>query len=179
MSGQIVHRVLNAPAGLRQPYQRRVRDAAPYNLAQDGGPALGAECEEIPAAPAVIIPAQARMHPLWKLCHLMCNSFSTSFRLIVRIRLTPCSFVDAKSASLRNSRRRKFLARSLASPLPGEPVSLGFAGVCSYPAAQVRPAPAGVAVRRVRRHLMCNSFSTSFRLIVSIRLTPCSCMVTP
>ena len=79
----------------------------------------------------------------------------------------------------RNSRRRKFLARSLASPLPGEPVSLGFAGVCSHPAAQVWPVPLGVAARRARRHLMCNSFSTSFRLMVSIRLTPCSCMVTP
>ena len=40
------------------------------------------------------------MYPLWKFCHLMCSSFSTSFRLMVSIRLTPCSFVDAKSASL-------------------------------------------------------------------------------
>ena len=179
MSGQMVHRVLNAPAGLRQPYQRRVRDAAPYNLAQDGEPVLGAEGKKIYSAPAVIIPAQARMYPLWKFCHLMCSSFSTSFRLMVSIRLTPCSFVDAKPASLGtpaggNSSPAPLRLLSPANPFhwasPGSAHTLRHR--CGLPLL-------GVAVRRVRRHLMCNSFSTSFRLIVSIRLTPCSCMVTP
>ena len=114
------------------------------------------------------------MHPLWKLCHLMCSSFSTSFRLMVKIRLTPCSFVDAKSASLGtpaggNSSPAPLRLLSPANPFhwasPGSAHTLRHR--CGLPLL-------GVAVRRVRRHLMCNSFSTSFRLMVSIRDTPCS-----
>ncbi len=139
--------------------------------------------------------------------HLMCNSFSTSFRLMVKIRLTPCSFVDAKSASLGtpaggNSSPAPLRLLSPANPFhwasPGSAHTLRHR--CGLPLRLLSPANPfhwaspgsahtlrhrcglpllGVAVRRVRRHLMCNSFSTSFRLIIRIRLTPCSCMVTP
>ena len=100
MSGQIVHRVLNAPAVSDNRTSGASGMPRPTISLRMGSRFWVQRVRKIYSAPAVIIPAQARMHPLWKLCHLMCSSFSTSFRLMVKIRLTPCSFVDAKSASL-------------------------------------------------------------------------------
>ena len=65
----------------------------------------------------------------------------------------------------RDSRRRESLARSLAPPLPTRPAPLGSGG--------------GPMQEPGTCYLMCSSFSTSFRLMVSRRLIPCSCMVTP
>ena len=92
--------------------------------------------------------------------------FSTSLGLIVNIRDTPCSFVLASCASFASPCRAK-LSRSAARPLPTRPAALGSGG---GPACRSREYPL---------YRIFNSFSTSLRLMVNIRETPCSCMVTP
>ena len=59
--------------------------------------------------------------------HRTFNSFSTSLRLMVSIRDTPCSFVVASCASLTLPGRAK-LAHSAAPPLPTRPAALGSGG---------------------------------------------------
>ena len=89
--------------------------------------------------------------------YLIFSSFATSFKLIVSILLTPHKILD----------------------FAGAPFSFAASGM-NPAAAKVLPAAKRLHAPQARMlYLIFSSFATSFKLIVSILLTPFSCMVTP